>query len=273
MLIDTHAHLFFEDFGDDLEQVIAQAKVAGLTKVIVPGTSSETSRQAIELAKKYPGFIYAAVGVHPEEILSTNYNEETPFACRRALLDLQLGIPFRESPREIVAIGEIGIDLYTEEMRVKLAQQKELFKSQCLVALEADLPVVIHTRNSFAEVWEVLTALPKMPRGQFHCFSVDEEALSRVVGEGFNVSFGGNITWSKRVARLVPMVPDNRLLLETDSPLLVPRDKEGEPINGSVRNEPANVAYLSAKIAELRGKEVGEIAEITTENAKTLFKL
>ncbi|PIR98933.1 hypothetical protein COT87_02120, partial [Candidatus Collierbacteria bacterium CG10_big_fil_rev_8_21_14_0_10_44_9] len=125
------------------------------------------------LAKKYPGVIYAGVGVHPEEVLSANYNEETPFACRRALLDLQSGIPFRESPREIVAIGEIGMDMSSEELKAKSEEQKVLFREQCEMALEFDLSVIVHTRNSLVETLEVLDALPNMPRGQFHCFSHD----------------------------------------------------------------------------------------------------
>ena len=103
MLIDTHAHLWFDDFEDDLNSVLERAKKAGVEKMIVPGTDTESSKKAIELAKKYPGVIYAAVGVHPEELLNRNFegthhDEETPFACRRALLDLQSGIPFKDCP-------------------------------------------------------------------------------------------------------------------------------------------------------------------------------
>jgi len=282
MLIDTHAHLWFDDYSIDLEQVIERAKLAGVEKMIVPGTDFASSKKAIELAKKYPGVIYAAVGVHPEELLNRNF-EESPLWLRELL-------------GNAVAIGEIGTDASTEELRSCMDEQKELFKAQCELALEHDLPVIIHTRDSFEETWEVLTSLPKMPRGQFHCFSVDETALKMVVEHGFCVSFCGNITWSKRVAKLVSLVPDDRLLLETDSPFMMPRDKKGESVhwgaNGAEssdlsfaslqtagrseledRNEPSNVRLLAEKIAELRGQSLEKIAEMTTKNAKTLYRL
>jgi TatD DNase family protein len=262
VLIDTHAHLFFEDFKDDLEHVLTRAAAVGVEKIIVPGTSIETSKQAIELAKKYSGVLYAAAGVHPEEILNRKSSDHSPI------------IPQGSEPWEhAIAVGEIGIDLYTEEMKAKLPEQKELFRAQCMTAITMDLPVIIHTRNSFTEVWEVLSSLPQMPRGQFHCFSVDEEALAKVLAAGFYVSFAGNITWSKRVSSMVPLVPLDRLLLETDSPLMVPRDQDGEPVGGRMRNEPASVAYLAQKIAEIGGVAREKIGQITTENAKTLFKL
>ena len=174
-----------------------------------------------------------------------------------------------------------------------MSAQKELFRAQCQLALEFDLPVIIHTRESLAQTLEVIDALPSMPRGQFHCFSHDEEGIKQVLARGFYVSFCGNITWSKRVARLVNLVPTDRLLLETDSPLMVPRDKKGNPIQwgessdhspiiaqgselgepGSNRNEPANVRILAEKIAEIRGQSLLEIEKFTTENVKTLFKL
>ena len=263
MLIDTHAHLWFPEYENDLEEVMARAKAAGVGKMIVPGTDIESSRKAVELARKYPGVIYAGVGIHPEEVLRANYNEETPFACRRALLDLQSGIPFRESPREIVAIGEIGTDAYTKEMQKCMEEQKVLFKIQCELALELDLPVIIHTRNSLSEALEVLDQLPQMPRGQFHCFSHDEAGVEEVLARGFYISLCGNITWSKRVARLVPLVPIKRLLLETDSPFMLP----------GKRNEPSNVTITAQMIADLQGLSLKVVEEQTIKNAKALFKL
>lgn len=146
----------------------------------------------------------------------------------------------------------------------------------------------MHTRESLNEALEVLDALPQMPKGQFHCFSHDEASVEEVVKRGFYVSFCGNITWSKRVARLVAIVPDERLLLETDSPLMVPRDKKGKPIQWiakvpnsgpessepeNSRNEPANVRYLAQMVADLRGVELDHIEKITTANAIRLFRL
>ncbi len=298
MYIDTHAHLWFDDYKDDLDQVIERAVATGVEKMIVPGTDIESSRKAIELAKKYPNKIFAAVGIHPEEVLNHNF-EETPPAFGVPTRPLA-GSPVEESPLVqlqklldgqdlIKAIGEIGTDASTQELRGCMNAQKELFKSQCEIALEYDLPIIVHTRESLDEALVVLDSLPKMPRGQFHCFSHDEEGIKQVLSRGFYVSFCGNISWSKRVARLVSLVPDDRLLLETDSPLMVPRDKKGNPIHidkssdhspkiaqGSElgdRNEPANVVYLAKLIAELRGRKLEEIEKMTTDNAIRLFRL
>ena len=261
MLIDTHAHLWWDSYKSDLDQVLARARQAGVEKIIVPGTDMESSRKAVELAKQYPKLIYASVGVHPEEVLETRFQ----------MLDASKIIA--ENRKLIVAIGEIGTDASTEELKNCMSQQKELFREQCLLALEFELPVIIHTRESMKEALEVLDSLPNMPRGQFHCFSHDEDGLRQVLKRGFYVSFCGNITWSKRVSKLVQLVPDDRLLLETDSPLMVPRDKKGIPCGGDERNESGNVAILAEKVAELRGISTREIEDITTKNANTLYKL
>lgn len=251
MLIDTHAHLWWDSYKDDLDQVLARAKETRVEKIIAPGTDMVSSRKAVELARKYPGVIYASVGVHPEEVLETRFQ----------MLDASKIIA--ENRKLIVAIGEIGTDASTEELKNCMSQQKELFREQCLLALEFELPVIIHTRESMKEALEVLDSLPNMPRGQFHCFSHDEDGLRQVLKRGFYVSFCGNITWSKRVAKLVALVSDDRLLLETDSPFMW----------AGARNEPANVAILAEKVAELRGISTREIEDITTKNANTLYKL
>ena len=263
MLIDTHAHLWWDSYKSDLDQVLARAREAGVEKIIVPGTDVESSRKAVELVKKYPGVIYASVGVHPEEVGKTDLSF--------MIQDLRKIVT--EHKGGVVATGEIGTDASTEELKNCMSQQKELFREQCLLALEFELPVIIHTRNSLTEALEVLDSLPNMPRGQFHCFSHDEDGLRQVLKRGFYVSFCGNITWSKRVSKLVQLVPDDRLLLETDSPLMVPRDKKGIPCGGDERNESGNVAILAETVAELRGISTREIEDITTKNANTLYKL
>lgn len=295
MLIDTHAHLWFPDFKHDLEEVLARARSAGVEKIIVPGTDIKSSKQSVELAKKYPGLIYAAVGIHPEEVANRNLQVSPGLADARLyisalsrdllsgrdLIDQEspLGIrellPARSDLAGAIAIGEIGMDMSSEKLRVKSKEQGELFRAQCELALEHDLPVIIHTRNSLDETLEVLDALPKMPRGQFHCFSHDEAGLAEVLARGFCVSFAGNITWSKRVAKLVSLVPDDRLLLETDSPFMVPRIKPSFALasSGRVNNEPSNVAKLAEIIAELREQNLKKVAEMTTANAIRLFRL
>jgi len=253
MLIDTHAHLWFPEYENDLEEVMARAKAAGVGKMIVPGTSLESSKMAIALAKKYPGVLYASVGVHPEELLNHNF-EETPLGLRELIA---------ENREWIVAIGEIGTDASSEELKNCIGEQRELLRKQCELALEHDLPVIVHTRNSLKKALEVLDGLKKMPRGQFHCFSHDEAGVKEVLSRGFCVSFCGNIAWSKRVARLVPLVPIERLLLETDSPFMLP----------GKRNEPSNVTITAQMIADLQGLSLKVVEEQTIKNAKALFKL
>ena len=253
MLIDTHAHLWFPEYENDLEEVMARAKAAGVGKMIVPGTSLESSKMAIALAKKYPGVLYASVGVHPEELLNHNF-EETPLGLRELIA---------ENREWIVAIGEIGTDASSEELKNCMGEQRELLRKQCELALEHDLPVIVHTRNSLKKALEVLDGLKKMPRGQFHCFSHDEAGVKEVLSRGFCVSFCGNIAWSKRVARLVPLVPIKRLLLETDSPFMLP----------GKRNEPSNVTITAQMIADLQGQSLKVVEEQTIKNAKALFKL
>ncbi|PIW08508.1 hypothetical protein COW38_00635 [Candidatus Collierbacteria bacterium CG17_big_fil_post_rev_8_21_14_2_50_45_7] len=144
-----------------------------------------------------------------------------------------------------------------------MGEQRELLRKQCELALEHDLPVIVHTRNSLKKALEVLDGLKKMPRGQFHCFSHDEAGVKEVLSRGFCVSFCGNIAWSKRVARLVPLVPIERLLLETDSPFMLP----------GKRNEPSNVTITAQMIADLQGLSLKVVEEQTIKNAKALFKL
>lgn len=292
MLIDTHAHLWFSDFENDLEEVLTRAKVAGVEKIIVPGTDLESSRQAVDLAKKYPGVIYASVGVHPEAVLGTYQNspglanarlnilaDSQDLLSRRVLsMADEISKFLGENRHTVVAIGEIGTDASSEELRSRIGEQKELFKLQCEVALEHELPVIIHTRDSLAETLAVLDSLPRMPSGQFHCFSHDEGGMKEVLARGFYVSFAGNITWSKRVSSMVKLVPSDKLLLETDSPFMMPRSFDHTPNDTQEsrprsRNEPSNVRILAEKIAKLRGQSRQEIAGVTTANARRLFRL
>jgi len=271
MLVDTHAHLLsfgseYQQFGfgsEEIEGVVKRAKKQGVEKIISPGTNLESSRQSVEVAKKYPGTVYGAVGIHPEEVLKLN--------GKAAGAVEELGRIIAENRNLIVAVGEIGTDTNSEGLRKGMARQQELFKLQCELALKHKLPVIVHTRASLGETFSVLDQLPTMPRGQFHCFSYDEAGLKAVLERGFYVSFCGNITWSKRVRGLVKMVPKDKLLLETDSPFMMPRDEKGEPLATALRNEPQNVRMLASLQAELGRETIEEIGRRTTENVKRLF--
>ncbi len=282
MLFDCHAHVWWDSFSEDFDAVLERAKMAGVEKIIAPGTDLETSRRAVVLAKKHPKTIYAAAGIHPEEIPSLqdspgladarlNISASSRDLLSRRILELRQLIT--NNREHIVAVGEIGTDKNNGQLKNSIKEQMHLFREQCLLALEYDLPIIVHTRESLPETLEVLDTLPAMPPGQFHCFSYDETGLSEILGRGFYVSFCGNISWSKRLQSILPTVPVERLLLETDSPLMMPRDKKGDPIDLSLRNEPANVRILAQIIADLRGVSLQDIGAITTENAQRLFHL
>ena len=253
MLVDTHCHLSSERFYNDYDEVIKRAQKAGVSKMIIPGTSEDDSKRVLKLAKQYLGIVYGAVGVHPEEIGKTTWLKEL----------------IKENKEWVVAVGEIGTDKNTEELRSTIREQKEMFRAQCEIALEYDLPVIVHTRDSMKETLEVLDQLPKMPRGHFHCWSDSDEMLEEVLARGFYVGFCGNVTYknNQKLQEQAKRVPANRLLLETDSPYLPPAGHRGE------RNEPINVKITAEFVADLRGDSLKALAKITTENAERLYKI
>ena len=260
MLIDTHAHLWWDTYTRDLDEVIKRADDAIVKKIIMPGTDIKSSERAIELAKKYKGRLFAGVGVHPEEAKCHDSFDE---------LGVKLEKVIEENREFVVAIGEIGTDKYREEDRMSIAKQKEFFKLQSEMAVKNNLPIIVHTRDSLKETLEVIDNLPEQPRGQFHCFSYGEEELREILERGFYVSFCGNISWSKRLQRLMPMVPLDRLLLETDSPLMKPVNERGEKVGE--RNEPENVKILAELQANLLNMDIKELETITSKNASDLF--
>lgn len=259
MLIDTHAHLFFEDYEGKVDEVIERARAAGVGKIIVPGTDLETSKKAVELAQKYRGVVYAAAGIHPEEV---GVDNKSQVAEVRKLI--------QENKEQVVAVGEVGIDLNTDALRANRQEQIELFGEQCKLAARYELPVIVHTRQSVAEVIAVMDEV-RVRRAQLHCFSGTEEELRQVLDRGYFVSFCGNVSWSKRVRAMSALVPTERLLLETDSPFMTPRNGKGEPF--TALNEPSNVTILAQIIARERGVSEGQLAEQTTKNVKELFQI
>lgn len=234
MLIDTHCHLNDKKF-EGVEKIIERAKSAGVIKIIVPGTNLLDSRKAVELSKKYQE-IYALVGIHPQHV-----REVSNFDFQ--ILELKKLI---KSSKKIVGVGEIGLDFYRQENK---KEQICLFKKQLDLALEMSLPVVIHNRLADEEMLRIFEGMPKMPAGQFHCFSGRDSFLNYVLGRGFYVSFAGNVTYkdANKLCDLLMSVPRNRLLLESDSPYLAP-----EPARGS-QNEPKNVKIIAEFQARLLG--------------------
>lgn len=253
MLIDTHAHLYFNQFDHDREDVINRALESGVQKIINIAVDVETARQCIEMAEQHSG-LFAAVGVHPNDSIKFNDKilSELKELCRHP---------------KVVAIGEIGLDFYRDFSPVEI--QKDVFKKQIRLAKEIGLPIVIHNRDAIDEILDILKSEGTADlSGVFHCFSENREYAEQVLELGFHISFTGNLTFKKSelpdVARTVPL---NRLLLETDSPFLSPEPRRGR------RNEPANVVYIAEKLAEIKKTEFDKLVKTTTANANKLFGL
>ena len=254
MLVDSHTHIDTSRFDIDRESVIAAAVAGGVTRMVDPGCDLASSRAALALAQAHPGVVFAGVGVHPHD--ATTYSEE-------------VGLQFREMAREpeVVAIGEFGLDYF--RMLSPREIQREVFCAHLELARACDLPCIIHVRDSHDDVVELLHAHGQGLRGVFHCFSGNvaqaEECLNF---PGFMLSFAGPLTkQGNALPEVAQMVPLHRVLVETDSPYLIPN-----PIRAR-RNEPLFVRHVAEKLAELRNMTLEEIAQITTANAVRLFGL
>ncbi|UCC63350.1 MAG: TatD family hydrolase [Anaerolineae bacterium] len=260
MLIDTHAHLDFRQFDDDRDAVLDRAWEAGLAAIVTIGIDLETSRAAVALAETHER-VFATVGFHPHD---------AKYADTSALAELS---ELAQHPR-VVAIGEIGLDYYRD--RSPREVQRRLFRQQLQMAAQVGKPVVIHDREAHADTLKILRQWvtenqprPAEYRGVLHCFSGDL-ALAQTGNElGFFIGVDGPITYrnARHLPALVKALPLDRLLLETDAPFLTPHPYRGQ------RNEPAYVRLVVKKIAEVKKESLREIAQATTTNANTLFRL
>jgi TatD DNase family protein len=256
-LVDTHAHLDDERFASDFDAVLARARDAGLATILAVGTTLETSRRAVELARASP-MIRAAVGIHPNYAAAADPSEWSA-VCELA------GAP------EVVAIGETGLDRFRND--TPFDTQLDYFRRHIELSIARRLPVVIHSRDAEADVLACLgqAASAGPLAGIMHSFTGSAAVAARSIELGMHISFAGQLTFTNRkfdalreVARCVPL---DRLLVETDSPYLAP-----EPHRGG-RNEPAHVAITARRLAELRGMTPEELALHTTANARKLFRL
>lgn len=256
MLIDTHCHLTDQKFTD-VKGVIEKANEAGVGKIFIPSVSVEDSKRGVVIAEQEN--LYAMIGVHPEEIDSISDVDQMIYE-----LEEMAG-----RSKRVIGIGEIGLDFYWDKEKRTKEKQIEIFEAQVKLALRLKLPVVIHAREAEEEMHAVLTKMEELPRGQFHCFSGSEELLKFVLEKGFYVSFAGNITFKSASAlrNLVHLVPIEKLLLETDSPLLSP-----EPLRGTV-NTPANVKIIATAIAQELSLDTQKLIEQTGINALCLYSL
>lgn len=274
MLIDTHAHINFQAFKDDADEVIRRA-LAEDVWMILAGSDYKTSKRALEYANKYERGVYAAVGLHPihtEEIKDENGSvipaEKFYYDVYEKLAKFQ----------KIVGIGEIGLDYYhidkSSDVPAAKKKQKEILKEQLNLARALDLPAIIHCRQAHDDMIELLSDFKKedpdlfpkdRPWGVIHCFSGDEDLAWKYFSLGLIISFTGLITFSKQWDDLIRKMPVDKFMVETDCPFMTP-----EPYRGK-RNEPLLVKYTTQRIAEIRNLSFERISEISTENAKKFF--
>lgn len=255
MLIDTHAHLYAEEFDEDFEQVVSQAKAAGITHIVLPSISKEEYPRLIKTLHTDPSMFSAALGLHPAYV-KEDYREQLDF-IRQHL-----------HSEKWVAIGEIGLDYYWSTDYKKA--QHDALHEQLKLALELDLPVIFHVRNAFADLIKVLSqAEYKEIRGIIHSFTGTEEELKAVLAfPNLMIAINGVATFKNATLReYIGQIPPDRILVETDAPYLAPVPMRGK------RNEPAFVAKTAEHIAPLWGMTLEKFSHVTTENAKRLFSL
>ena len=257
-LFDNHSHLNDEKFDEDRDEIIREIINTDTKNFITAGYSLEGSKKAVEISNKYD-FMYATCGISPNDIPQ---NEEELWKMLDEIRNL-----IKNNSQKVIAVGEIGLDYYWNTDNKEL--QKKAFIEQIKLANELDLPIVIHTRDAIMDTLEILKENPVKNKGVFHCCPQNRELIKEGLKLGFYISFAGPITFksSKNADEMINLVPNDRILIETDSPYLAP-----EPVRGT-RNTPINVKYVAKKIADAKGMTLEKIADITYENARRIFKI
>ena len=252
-IIDTHCHLYSEEFKDDIKEVIKRAKAEGVTKFYLPAIDSTCLEAMLELEKQFPNECIAMMGLHPCYV-KENYKDELK------IVETQL------DARSFAAVGEIGLDFYWDKTFAE--QQYEAFELQMQWALDKQLPIVIHTRNAMQETLNTVKPYAaKGLKGIFHCFSGSYESAKQIVDMDFLLGIGGVITYKNAgLPEALAKISVEHLVLETDSPYLTP-----VPFRGK-RNESSYLKYIIEKLADVKNISVEELAEITTANAEKMFK-
>lgn len=252
MLIDTHSHIYSEEFLIDRDEALQRAYDSGVKKIILPNIDSGSIKHMIDLTDAYPHLCYPLMGLHPTSV-DEDYKEEMQ------------AIEYWLEKRKFYGIGEIGIDLYWDQKFEE--EQKDAFRRQIVLAKEYELPIVIHVRNSFEETYEIVKEEQDGSlKGIFHCFTGDEQEAQKIIDLGFLLGIGGVLTFkNSSLDAVVQKISITDLVLETDSPYLSPVPKRGK------RNESAYLMYIAQKVAEIYDIPVERVAEITTSNARNLF--
>lgn len=251
-MIDTHTHLYLEDFKEDMDAVLQRAKEAGVEKFYLPNIDSSSIDAMLQLELQYPGVCMAMMGLHPCSV-KEDYKEELK------MVEEWLG------KRKFAAVGEIGLDYYWDQSFV--AQQKEAFHLQIEWALHYNLPIVIHSRNSMQDCIDIVRQYQKGKlRGIFHCFGGTMDEAKQIMDLNFLMGIGGVVTYKKAgLAELLKEIPLNSLVLETDAPYLTP-----VPFRGK-RNEPSFLTYVADTIATVKNCSSVEVIQVSTDNALKLF--
>ena len=259
-LVDIGANIAHDSFDDDRDEVLQRAADAGVTRIIVTGSSDESNRKAAQLAQEHPGVIWSTAGVHPHH--ASDYTGDSDAQIRR------LG-----AERHVVAVGECGLD-YFRNFSPREAQLAA-FRAQLDIAAETGLPVFLHQRDAHDDFVEVLEPmLPELSRAVAHCFTGEHESLREYLAMDLYIGVTGWICDERRGAHLkeiVSIIPDDRLMIETDAPYLLPRTIKPKP--KTRRNEPMYLPEVLRVVAEARGQSEAHVAKITTENAQKFFEL
>lgn len=252
-IVDTHSHIYLHDFDQDRHQVIVRAKQAGVSCIIMPNIDSTSIDSLTMVANQYKGYCIPLMGLHPTSV-KDNFEQE--------LLIVEKHL----STKNFYGVGEIGIDLYWDKTHI--TQQREAFRFQIRLAKKIGLPIVIHSRDAFHEIFEIIDKEnDKSLKGVFHSFSGTFEQYMHVLSYGgFKVGIGGVVTYKNGgLDKVVEQMNIEHIVLETDSPYLSPVPMRGK------RNESSNLTYIANKVAAIMNIPVERVAEITTKNARDLF--
>lgn len=254
MYTDSHTHLYLDAFSDDRDEMVKRALEAGVSRMFLPNIDSSTTKAMFLMAKNYPGQCYPMMGLHPTSV-KENYREEL------AAIERQLDEP------GIVAIGETGIDLYWDKTYIK--EQEIVFKTQIAWAKQMKLPLVIHARDSFQEIFRILDESGTDGlTGVFHSFTGGVPELKKALSYSFKIGINGIVTFkNSELWQILSEIPQDSLLLETDSPFLAPHPYRGR------RNESSYLVHVAAKVSEIYNLSIKELGAITTRNALELFQL
>tara|TARA_B100000029_G_scaffold432273_1_gene444269 strand:+ start:695 stop:1453 length:759 start_codon:yes stop_codon:yes gene_type:complete len=247
-LIDTHCHIYYENFNNDINQVIERAKKNNISKIVCVGVDIESSMQSIRLAEEH-SMIYATAGYHPHE------SKDTSASYLKELENIL-------QHEKVIALGEIGLDFHYNHSDKKT--QIKVFKEQLELAKTLDVPTIVHCRNSDTDLIQCIKET-KSRNGVVHCFASNIDFAKELFRIGYYISFTGLVTFSKDLINVVKEIPLDKFMLETDSPYLTPIPHRGK------RNEPSMIKYIAESIAEIKNVELKTIAESTTKTAKEFF--